>query len=135
MLLSTKARYGLKAAFELAQAGNAYVQLGDIAASQGISVAYLEKLLGKLRREGLVEGQRGTHGGYRLTRPPQDITVGEVLRALEGSMTAAACLDGHACEMAQACVTRRVWEKLQKGIDGVLDGMTLEDMIRDAEEG
>lgn len=86
MRLSTKGRYGLKAMVDLTVAyGRGYVSIATLAQQQGISESYLEQLIASLKKAGLVESVRGAQGGYALSRKPEDIDVGEVLRALEGS--------------------------------------------------
>lgn len=134
MLLSTKGRYGLKAAYELSiLPSGALASLHEISQKQDITPAYCEQLLGLLRKAGLVEGLRGSSGGYRLSRSADAITVGQVLRALEGNLSTVACMDGENCSKSTSCVTRGFWAKLQQGIDHVLDSMTLADMAKDNE--
>ena len=89
MKLSTRGRYGLKAMVDLALAyGGGPVSTASLAAQQGVSEAYLEQLISALRKAGLVTSSRGAQGGYALSRPPEEINVGEILRVLEGSTTA-----------------------------------------------
>ena len=94
MLVSTRGRYALRVMLELAQHGrDCYTALSSIASEQGISGKYLESIISTLSKGGLVEGVRGKGGGYRLTRPPEDYSVGEILRLAEGSLAPVACLD------------------------------------------
>ena len=94
MLVSTRGRYALRVMLELAQHGrDCYTALSSIASEQGISGKYLESIISTLSKGGLVEGVRGKGGGYRLTRPPEDYSVGEILRLAEGSLAPVACLE------------------------------------------
>ena len=130
MKLSTKGRYGLKAMVDLTVAyGRGYVSIATLAQQQGISESYLEQLIASLKKAGLVESVRG----YALSRRPEDIDVGEVLRALEGSTSIMGCVDvnGASCDNACSCSARPLWLKLQKRIDEVLDTTTLADMAED----
>ena len=133
MKLSTRGRYGIHAMYDLACNYNAGPQpIKAIAERQAIPEAYLEQLFAVLKREKLVNSVRGAQGGYMLTRPPQEVTIGEILRASEGSIAPAQCvLDP--CENADGCVMHILWTKLYKGINGVFDGITLGDMLQDAQ--
>lgn len=137
MKLSTKGRYGLKAMFELAlHHGEGPISLKSIAESQNVSEHYLEQLIATLRRSGLVKSTRGAQGGYMLASEPKDITVGHILRALEGDIAPSQCVvddDNSNCEMEELCVTRTVWVKIRDSINEVIDSITLEDMIKDSE--
>lgn len=138
MKLSTRGRYGVTAMYDLALNYNIQfpepVSLKSIASRQGISEHYLEQLMGKLRRAGLVQSIRGAMGGYFLKRSPQEITVGEIIRVMEGPISLVDCLlaedtkDKKYCEKSQACVTRRVWSKVSIGIANTLDMITLQDL-------
>ena len=134
MKLSTRARYGLKAMVDLAERyGGGMVSTSALAALQGISDAYLEQLIAALRRAGLVVSVRGAQGGYALSRPPEEINVGDVLRALEGSTAVMECVGTSrvSCGNACSCSARPLWLKLQRRIDEVLDTTTLADMAED----
>ena len=135
MKLSTKGRYGVKAIFDLALfGGDTPLPLKTIAERQEISEAYLEQLISSLRKAGLVKSVRGAQGGYLLAHPPKDVTVGSVIRTLEGSMAPTDCvIEGEEadCEKANRCVTRLLWEKVRISIDNVIDSITLQDMIDD----
>lgn len=133
MQLSTRGRYGLKAMYELAlHHGEGPTALNEIAERQKISQSYLEQLFLTLRKDELIKSVRGAHGGYLLDREPKDITVGEVLRSLEGSMSPTKCLDtsNEDCNQNNECATRFIWEKLKNSIDEVIDGISLEDMMQ-----
>ena len=132
MKLSTKGRYGLRAMVELSRHyGVGVTPLNEVAEKQEISSAYLEQLVSSLRKSGLVHSVRGAQGGYRLTRPPNKITVGEVLRSLEGPLVPVECVDetGVGCAKMEDCCTVVVWERLRDAINGVLDSMTLQDLM------
>ena len=133
MKLSTKGRYGIHAMFDLAQYGSETPQpIKSIAERQNIPEAYLEQLIGQLRRSGLVRSVRGAQGGYLLSRSPAEITVGEVLRTLEGELAVVDCLmEEDACHKACSCPTRVVWKKLRDGVNEIVDGITLQDMLDD----
>ncbi len=135
MKVSTRVHYGLRAMTELAQAfaPGGLVSIAEIARNEDLPLAYLEQLVGELRRAGLVEGTRGVHGGYRLARPPAAITVGDVYRVLEGEVAPVECtteayLPG-ACSRELQCLSRSIWERVQLAILGVLDATTLADLI------
>jgi Rrf2 family transcriptional regulator, cysteine metabolism repressor len=133
--VSTRAHYGLRAMTQLARSyGQGLLSLAEISRTELLPLAYLEQLIGELRRAGLVEGVRGLHGGYRLTRPPGEITVGEVYRVLEGPIAPVECTAEdylpHACDREEGCVSRPVWERVQQAIMGVLDQTTLNDLCQ-----
>ncbi|WP_034429884.1 RrF2 family transcriptional regulator [Caldisalinibacter kiritimatiensis] len=135
MRLSTKGRYGLKAMFELAlHYGEGPIPLNNIAESQNISEHYLEQLIATLRRKGLVKSVRGAQGGYMLARAPEEITVGEVIRPLEGSIAPSECViddETVSCDKEDVCVTKTVWKRIRDSINEVIDSITLQDMIDD----
>lgn len=133
MKLSTKGRYGIHAMYDLAQYGSDTPQpIKSIAERQNIPEAYLEQLIGQLRRSGLVKSVRGAQGGYLLSRSPAEITVGEVLRTLEGELAVVDCLmEEDLCHRACSCPTRVVWKKLRDGLNEIVDGITLQDMLDD----
>ena len=131
--LSTKGRYGIHAMYDLALYGTETPQcIKAIAERQGVPEAYLEQLIGQLRKSGLVKSVRGAQGGYLLARPPAEITVGQVLRTLEGELAVVDCLlEEDACDKAYACPTRVVWKKVRDGLNEIVDGITLQDMLDD----
>lgn len=133
MKLSTRARYGIHAMFELAaRYGQGPQPLKSIAESQNIPEQYLEQLIALLRREGLVESVRGAQGGYMLGKAPGDVTMGELMHVLEGPILLADCLaDDKSCERSCACPTKGVWKRLSKSMDDVLNSVTLQDMLDD----
>ncbi len=135
MKLSTRGRYGLKAMVDLAVAygGGSVVTVSKLAELQGISVPYLEQLIAAMRKGGLVNSTRGAQGGYTLARAPEDISVGEVLRVLEGSTALVDCVgyESFDCENACSCSARPLFLKLQSKINAVLDTTTMRDMADD----
>ncbi len=134
MILSTKGRYGLKAAFELALSyGDGPVPLKRICDKYEISENYLEQLFGKLKRAGYIKSTRGVQGGYSLAKEPKDITVGMILRALEGEITASNCVSKETCSREAICATRTIWEKIESSINNVIDNISLFDMIEKVE--
>ena len=134
MKLSTRGRYGIHAMFDLAREykGGVPQPTKTIAERQRFPDAYLEQLISALRKAGLVTSVRGAQGGYILARRPEEITVGEVLRVLEGELATVECLEFEdACDRACACPTRLVWQKIQDGVNAIVDGITLGDMLSD----
>ncbi len=133
MKLSTRGRYGLKAIYELAlHYGEGPIPLNEVANKQKLSESYLEQLFLSLRKDKLIKSVRGAQGGYMLNRKPEDITVGDVLRCLEGNIAPALCLeDGvkEECSMSDECITKYVWSEIKNSLDNVIDSITLEDMI------
>lgn len=133
MLVSTKGRYALRIMLELAQEEKgSYLSLPAIAKRQDISEKYLESIVSVLVKAGLVEGMRGKGGGYRLSRPLKDYSVGEILRLTEGSLAPVSCLETgeNACPRANCCQTFPMWEKLDGLINGYLDSVTLEELVK-----
>ncbi len=137
MLISTKGRYALRTMLDLAQQPpGAYIPLPVIAERQEVSEKYLESIIATLSKAGLVEGQRGKGGGYRLVRVPEAYSVGEILRLAEGSLAPVSCLEpgASACPKAGSCRTLPVWEKLETLIGGYLDGVTLTSLLESGDE-
>ena len=132
MKISTKGRYALRLMLDLAiHSEGSAVPLRDVAQRQEISDKYLEQIVTQLSRAGLVRSVRGAGGGYLLTRTPEGYTVGEILRVLEGSLAPVSCADGvGCCERADRCVTGEVWREIQAAGDGVVDHLTLADLVR-----
>ncbi|HUY08496.1 MAG TPA: Rrf2 family transcriptional regulator [Candidatus Dormibacteraeota bacterium] len=136
MRISSRAHYGLRMMTELAKAhGGPLLSLAEIARREGMPLAYLEQLVAPLRRAGLVEGTRGLHGGYRLARPPQDVTVLEIVELMEGPVAPVECLAENyqpgACSREPECLSRPLWGRLQQAVQQVLGGTTLSDMMRE----
>lgn len=132
MLVSTRGRYALRVMLELAQdTSGEYLPLPVLAARQEISEKYLEGIVSTLVRAGLLEGQRGKRGGYRLSRAPEQCSVGEILRLTEGSLAPVSCLEGeeNSCPRAGKCLTLPVWQRLDALINGYLSGVSLADLL------
>jgi len=132
MKLSTRGRYGLKAIYLLSQYyGEGPIPLKTIADKENLSESYLEQLFGTLRRNDLLESVRGAQGGYMLSREPSQITVGEILRTLEGDLAPADCIgaDEVECSQEETCATKNVWLRIKNSIDEVVDSITLQDML------
>lgn len=138
MKFSTKGRYGLRAMLEMAMSQEkGPMALHFIAKNQGISERYLEQLLIPLKRAGLVKSVRGPQGGYVLKRDPKNITVGEIIRVLEGPLSPVECVnetDPEKCTREGQCVTRRIWTEVRDSIAGVLDSYTLADLVQESGE-
>jgi Rrf2 family transcriptional regulator, cysteine metabolism repressor len=138
MMFSTKAEYGVRVMVELARrSGEGPVPLAEIAADDGLPLAYLEHLVARLRRAGLVDSRRGSRGGYLLARPSTDITMAEVVEALEGSIAPIECIseasDGSiVCSREshneRACPTKVLWTRVRGSIVRTLQEMTLADL-------
>ncbi|MEE1197417.1 MAG: Rrf2 family transcriptional regulator [Lachnospiraceae bacterium] len=136
MKLSTKGRYGLRALIDLAlYSEEEPVNIQSIAKRQNISESYLEQLVRKLRTAGLVTSVRGAGGGYQLSRPASEISVGDVLRALEGDLAAVACAGNQeesGCSGADLCVTRYVWQRINESITQAVDTMWLDQLVEES---
>ena len=140
MKLSTRARYGLKALIDLGlHCETEAVSIQSIASRQNISDSYLEQLMAKLRKADIVTSVRGAQGGYILKRSPKDISVGDVLRALEGDLRPVDCLaiedenETH-CENADLCVTKYVWTRISESINDTVNSITLQDLLNQNKE-
>ena len=136
MKLSTKGRYGLRAMVDIAgNGGERAVSISSIAQRQNLSESYLEQLMSLLRKAGIIESVRGAGGGYRLARPPQSISVGEVLRALEGDLNPVECSAllgaGEPCAAEDTCVTKYVWQRISQSINETVDQIFLSDLLRE----
>lgn len=134
MRLSTKSTYGLRACFELAlHYGEGPVSVMLISEKEGISMQYLEQLLNKLKKNGIVESIRGPKGGYILTKHPKDTRIGDIVRILENGLMSVSCeVDEKECDKMDKCVTKVVWKRLEEKIAETLDSTTLEDLLKEA---
>jgi len=136
--LSTRGHYGLKAVFDLAQHyGTNPISLKSVAQRQHLSENYLEQLMAMLRKADLVKSVRGSQGGYILAREPGQIKVGDIIRVLEGPIAPVYCVseeDPGCCDEADYCITKTVWARVRDGIAAVMDGISLADLCREAEE-
>lgn len=132
MKISTKGRYALRLMLDLAlHEENRYISLKEISARQEVSVKYLEQIIGNLCKSGLVQSTRGAQGGYRLTRPAREYTIGSILRVTEGNLSPVACLDQepNQCPRREDCITLGFWKGLAQVIDEYVDGVSLQDLI------
>jgi len=138
--LTTKGRYGLRAVIDLAMyAKNDPVSLSDVAERQNISISYLEQLVAKLKKTGIVQSTRGAQGGYALAKAPEEISVGEILRALEGSLSPVDCsaVDGEGeteCSASNFCVTKYVWKRINDSINDTVNNMFLSELLEESEK-
>lgn len=140
MKLSTKGRYGLRAMVDLADhCEKAPVSISSISSRQDISVSYLEQLLAKLRKAGLVKSVRGAQGGYVLTRSASEISIGEILRALEGDLSPVNCSELNqeengekGCSGSQYCVTKYVWQRINSSIQDTVNNIWLSELVEDS---
>ena len=139
MKISTKGRYALRMLIELsAHHSEGFVSLKEIAERQGISKKYLEQIVPMLNKAGILRTNRGNRGGYQLAKSPAECSVGDVLRATEGSLAPVACLDYDVndCPRANYCATLFVWEGLEKAVSSYLDSISLQDILdRSGEAG
>ena len=132
MKFSTKDRYALLLMVELASATpGEYLPLKAVSDNQGISVKYLEQIVPLLNKSNMLRTNRGYQGGYRLSKAPEEYTVGEVLRITEGDLAPVACLQTGVvdCPRAEQCLTISVWEGLYKVVNRYLDSITLQDIL------
>ena len=135
MKISTKGKYGLRAMIDLAQySEQEAVSISSIAQRQKISESYLEQLVAKLKKAGLVISIRGAAGGSRLARPASDISVGDVLRALEGDVRAVICTaqTEEGCEGEELCVTKYVWQRINESIEKTVDEMMIDQLVAES---
>jgi Rrf2 family protein len=141
MMFSTRAEYGVRVMVELARrGGDEPVSLAEIADGDGLPLAYLEHLAARLRKAGLVESRRGARGGYMLARPAKEITMAEVVEALEGSIAPIECIsegaDGHLvcsreAETDHVCPTKLLWTRVRGSIVTTLQDTRLSDLVQD----
>ena len=136
MKLSTKGRYGLRAMIDLARYSEVEpVSINSIAARQNISERYLEQLVALLRKAGLVKSIRGATGGYILAKDAAEISVGDILRALEGSLEPVKCAAFYSeegCMASDGCVTKSVWQKINDSINETVNQMMLDELVRES---
>ena len=135
MKISTKGKYGLRAMIDLAQySEQEAVSISSIAQRQKISESYPEQLVAKLKKAGLVVSIRGAAGGYRLARPASGISVGDVLRALEGDVRAVICTaqTEEGCEGEELCVTKYVWQRINESIEKTVDEMMIDQLVAES---
>ena len=133
MKISTRGRYALRIMTDRAEHGNGeYVPMNEVAARQGLSLKYIERITSALAKGGFIEGVHGKGGGYRLLREPKDYTIGEILRLAEGDdLAPVACLEScaPACPRAKDCKTLPMWRQLQGVLNEFFDNKTLADLL------
>ena len=131
MLISSMGRYAVLILLDLAEHRGGFVPVRQIAERQELSQKYLERILRTLTEQGLVEGTHGKGGGYRLTRPPEDYTLWEILCIAEGDLAPVACLQPNAvpCSRAAECRTLPVWQGYYKLTEDFFSGITLADLM------
>ncbi|MBS5215933.1 MAG: Rrf2 family transcriptional regulator [Clostridiales bacterium] len=135
MMISTRGRYALRVMIDLAEnAGDGFIPMKEAAARQGISLKYLEQIMPSLSKNGLVEGIHGKGGGYRLSRSPQDYTVGEILRLTDGDLAPVACLQCNAdpCSRQSFCKTFVMWKNYYDMTNSYFDQITIADLINNS---
>ena len=138
MKISTKGRYALRLMIDVAvHGGEEFVSLKDVAARQGISMKYLEQIAGLLGKAGFLRSGRGALGGYRLTKAPEEYTLGSILRLTEGNLAPVACLEEHAeqCPRVAQCRTLPMWKAFDRVVNEFFDGYTLADLMRPDQAG
>ena len=135
MKLSTRSRYGLKAVVDIAARNGKSVSIKSMSERLEISENYLEQLIIKLKKAGILNSVRGAGGGYSLREPPEDITVGKILNILEGSLYPAKCLDDDdtTCGygVCNPCATKGVWEKIYESVTTVVESITVMDLVNE----
>ena len=139
MKLSTKGRYGLRAIVDLAvNQTQGAVSISSIAARQSLSENYLEQLMSRLKKAELVCSVRGAQGGYVLAKAPEEISVGDILRALEGDLAPVACTAIHGvagnCQSEHTCVTKYVWQQIDNSINQTVNHIFLDELVAESRE-
>ncbi len=131
MKLSTRSRYGTRMMLDLAQHyDQGPVQIGDVSKRENISVKYLEQLIIPLKKANFIKSVRGPKGGHMLAKSPEEITVGDIVRILEGGINLSDCLENpEVCDKTTSCLTRGVWEEATKAMYDKLNSATLSKMI------
>lgn len=137
MKLSTKGRYGLRAVLDIALNSELEaVSLSSIAQRQNISTSYLEQLMAKLKKAGIINSVRGSQGGYFLIKKAEEISVGDILRALEGNLNPVDCVEitggNTACEGSDLCVTKFVWKRISDSINSAVDDLMLSELVSES---
>lgn len=141
MKVSTKSRYGVAAMVDIAEHfGKGPVALRSVAERQQVSEHYLEQLMSNLRNAGFVRSIRGSQGGYVLAKKPADITVGDIVRAMEGPIAPVDCLlaekglNNPYCGKSGDCIRRNIWLKMGESITEALDSISLESLCKESEK-
>jgi Rrf2 family protein len=132
MKISTRGRYAVRLMLDLAMNDtDHYVTIKSISERQEISSKYLEQIISILSRAGFVKSVRGAQGGYRLAKPSEEYTIGMIQRLIEGSLVPVACMDDNPnqCPRCETCVTLDVWKQIDTAVSGVVDNITLKDLV------
>ena len=132
MLVSTRGRYAIRVMIDLAEHMNGkYIPMKEIADRQDVSLKYMTKIMQALTKSGMLDGQHGKGGGYKLNRDPEEYRVGDILRLTEGTLAPVACIDERDCKCDRSfeCRTRPMWNELDKLISEYLDGITIADLM------
>ncbi len=130
MLVSTKGRYALRMILQLAENPGKPVRIKEVASCQDISPKYLEQIMIVLKSSGFVDSMRGPRGGYTLAKDPAEITVGSIIRAMEGNLSIECVVSGGAsCDRSADCKTHMLWTKIDKAVSDIVDTVTLKDMV------
>ncbi len=131
MKVSTKGRYALRVMLDLAENGSEkFVSLKEISERQEITVKYLEQIISLLSKADFVESLRGSSGGYRLTKTPDQYSVGDILRASEGNLCLVSCTENGDCSRYRECRAVEFWKGLDKVISDYIDSITLDDILK-----
>lgn len=133
MKLSTRSRYGTRMMLDLAQHyDEGPVQIRNVSKRENISVKYLEQLIIPLKKANFIKSVRGPKGGHMLAKPPEAITVGEIVRVLEGGINLSSCIENpEMCDRTSDCLTRGLWEEATKAMYEKLNSATLSKMINE----
>ena len=132
MLVSTRGRYAIRVMIDLAEHMNGkYIPMKEIADRQDVSLKYMTKIMQALTKSGMLDGQHGKGGVYKLNRDPEEYRVGDILRLTEGTLAPVACIDETDCKCDRSfeCRTRPMWNELDKLISEYLDGITIADLM------
>lgn len=132
MLVSTRGRYAIRVMIDLAEHMNGkYIPMKEIADRQDVSLKYMTKIMQALTKSGMLDGQHGKGGGYKLNRDSEEYRVGDILRLTEGTLAPVACIDETDCKCDRSfeCRTRPMWNELDKLISEYLDGITIADLM------
>ncbi|KPJ57347.1 hypothetical protein AMJ49_02010 [Parcubacteria bacterium DG_74_2] len=133
MIISTRSQYGLRAMVFLAKNRGKILPLKEISKKEDISLDYLEKIISKLKKVGLVKAKKGIGGGYFLTKKPSKIKIGQIIRPLDGEFSLVKCIAKNKkaiCSKERKCLTKKFWKKMKKSLDSALDSITLSDLLK-----
>jgi Rrf2 family protein len=138
MIISAKCQYALRAVYEIARSNaGVVVTIGDVAKAQRVPKRYLEGILNQLRKGGILEAHRGRHGGYALAKPMKDLSVGDIVRVIDGPILAVECVEKSKvtdCPMREDCVFLPTWQMVQEAIDQALNSSNFDQLIKMSEE-